>query len=41
MLGLCCEETYSAMKNYDDRDDDGDNVENEDENNDNNAASGS
>ena len=41
MLGLCCEETYSAMKNHDDGDDDGDNVENEDENNDNNAASGS
>ena len=37
MLGLCSDETYGAMKNYDDGDDDG----NEDRNDDDNAASGS
>ena len=41
MLGLCCDETYGAMTNYDDGDDDGDNDGNNDGNNDDNAASGS
>ena len=30
MLGLCCDETYEAMTNYDDTDDNGDNGGNED-----------
>ena len=41
MLGLCCNETYGAMTNYDNRDDDGDNYGNKDVNDDDNAAFGS
>ena len=41
MLGLCCDETYGAMINYDVRDDYGDNDGNEDKIDDDNAASGS
>ena len=39
MLGLCCDETYGAMTNYNDEDDNGDNYGNKDGNDDDNAAS--
>ena len=41
MLGLCCDETYSAMTNHDEIDEGRDNNGNEYVNNNNNAASGS
>ena len=39
MLGLCCDETYGAMTNYNDEDDNGDNYGNKDGNDDDSAAS--
>ena len=39
MLGLCCDETYGAMTNYNNGDDDRDNDGNKDGNDDDNAAS--
>ena len=41
MLGLCCDETYAAMKNHYDGDDYRDNDRNKDRNNNENDASGS
>ena len=38
MLGLCCNETYGAMENHDDIDDNEDNNGNEYINDNNNAA---
>ena len=38
MHGLCCNEKYGAMTNYDDEDDGRDDDRNEDRNNNNNAC---
>ena len=40
MLGICCDETYGAMKNHNNGYDVGYNDRNKDVNNDDNAASG-
>ena len=40
MLGLCCDKTYCAMENHDNRDDNGDNNGNKDINDNGTAASG-
>ena len=39
MLGLCWDKTYSAMKNHNERDENGDNNRNKDENDNGNVAS--